>query len=252
VSTDTATHPDTPEAPPPGAFEAGLFLAGAAFVALLAGVLAYGLLGARVTDGLDRACAEAAFKAGQQLEASGDLDGAEQRYRQALEGHFSRPEQRYMCGRSVGDLLSRRQRYAEAVEAYDALPPEALSEAGHYTAYVLSLWHSGQLDRAAERGRTWLGLAEQEQNREQRLWANNALMQVASARGETDQVLAYGAAVLELDPASVAALLVARTLLARGEADAALARVNAFIAATDNPAHLEEAKALRAAIAGSG
>ncbi len=243
-----AAVPGSETAPPQGAFEAGLVMAGLAFVAMVGSILVYGMWGERITQGLDQACAEAAFEAGQQLAAIGNDDGAEQRFRQALEGRFADDTQRYMCARSIGELLSRRQRYAEAVEVYEAMPPEALTESGHYTAYVLSLWHSGRLREAEKLGALWLRLAESEQNRDQLLWAHNALMHIAAALGQPEDVLRHGQAVLKLDTTSVAALLVAKTLLEQGDPKAALARVNAFIEATDNPGHLEEAKLLRARI----
>lgn len=105
------------------------------------------------------------------------------------------------------------------------------------------------MEDAERLGAIWLHAAEAEQDAVQLLWAHNALMHVAAALGKPEDVLLHGEAVLDLDPANVATLKVARTLLGQGDTEAALARVNTFVSTTSNPAHLEEAKQLRAEIA---
>lgn len=242
---NTMTNEHEAVAPPPGAAESLLLLAGAGFLIMAGFVFGYGYHGERITAGLDRACAQAAFMAGKKQEALGNDDAALQRYRQAMEGYFGDSEQRILCGRSMGELLSRQQRHAEAVAVFRELPPEAFSEAGHYTAYVLSLWHDGNLKRAAELGGKWLDLARQEQNEDQIRWALNALMHVSSLSGQTAGVLEYGEALLQMDPESEASLVVARAMADAGRPDEARELLDTFIRTTDSPRHQKAAKDLR-------
>jgi tetratricopeptide (TPR) repeat protein len=247
----TATRPaDARPEIPKGAYESFLALAGLVFLLVVACVVAYGIYGRAMTAGLDRACAEAAFEAGKKHEALGNYEQAIQRFRQAMEGHFSNEEQRYMCGRSIGDLLLRRQRYSEAVAAYKALPPQAYASAGSLTGYVNALWHDGQVNEAERLGREWLKKAESEQNREQVMWADSTLMRICYQTNRLAEALDFGQAILAQDPANDAQLLVARILRQQGKKEESLSHLDAFLAQSTNTKLLDEARALRSEISG--
>ncbi len=223
-----------------------LGVAGLGFLLLAGFVLVYGLYGGVVLAGLDQACARAAFKSGQNLEALGNHEQAIQRFRQAMEGRFSDEKERHMCGLSIGDLLYRQGRYAEAISAYVSLPPAAFSAAGAYTGYANALWKDKRLGDAEQVSQAWLGLAQSEGNQEQRLWANNVLMRIADETGRSQAVLAYGAAVLGLDAGSEARIVMARALHRQGKTAEALAEIETFIETSTDPKLLEEARALGA------
>jgi tetratricopeptide (TPR) repeat protein len=224
-------------------------IAAVASVGMALAFLLYGTFGEAITEGLDRACAEAQFEAGQKQAQLGNHESALLFYRNAMAGHFSDPDRQMLCGRAIGDLLYRLQRYDEAIAAYQALPPEAFASSGAYTGYVSSLYHSGDLKAARDQGEHWLKLALVEQNTEQIVWARSILMRIAETEGREGEALAHGAEILRLNPAADAALVTARLLQRRGEHAEAVARLDAFLAASGNQKLLSEARRLRAQIA---
>lgn len=224
-------------------------MAAVASVGMALAFFLYGAFGKAVTEGLDRACAEAQFEAGQKQAQLGNHESALVYYRNAMAGHFSSPERQILCGRAIGDLLYRVQRYDEAIAAYEALPPEAFSSSGAFTGYVSSLFHSGDLGKARELGERWLKLALVEQNTEQIVWARSILMRIAEREGREGEALAHGEEILKINPAADAALITARLLQRRGETAAAAARLDAFLAASGNQKLLSEARRLRAEMA---
>ena len=236
-------------APPGAAQETLLGVSGIGFLALVLCLIAYRVVGAQLTAGLDEACAEAYFLAGQQFEATGNLDQAVLKYRQAMEGRFEDETLRFMCGRAIGDLLFKQDQFEAAVSAYESLPPEAYDRAGAYTGYVTALWRAGNLDGAAALGQTWLGLAESEGEKTQETWARNVLMHIARSKGDAGIALAHGSRILELDPGSDAAIVVARILIEQGDPDGARARLETMLAHTESPARRQEGRALLAQLA---
>lgn len=219
-------------APPKGAQEVFWGMGGIAFVVLIACLGVYRAFGAQLTAGLDEACAEASFDAGQKLEAGGNLAQAVQKYRQAMQGQFANDTLRWQCGLAIGDLLFKQDRFDEAVEAYKILPEQAFDRAGAYTGYVTALWRAGKLDEAARLGGVWLQLAEQAAQQDQQVWARNVLMQVAQANGDLEGALAQGRIILSLDPGSDARVTVARIL--RNQGKLAEAREHAEVLVKDS------------------
>jgi tetratricopeptide (TPR) repeat protein len=224
---------------PKGASESFLLFSGFCFVVMAALIFAYGIFGARLTVGLNDACSEAAFKSGKKMERLGNYDAAIQRYRQALTAHFSDPQQQYVCGRSIGDLLLRTQRYAEAVEAYEQLPADAFQSAGALTGLVTALWRNNQLDEARKMGAVWLEMARNEQEQEQIIWANNVLMRVAEELKQPDVALMHGANIVELDPANSAQLIMARILRRQGKDQQALGHLKLLLDKTTDTQLIE-------------
>lgn len=220
---------------PRGAQEIFWGLGGIAFFAMILCLGVYRVFGAQLTAGLDEACAEAAFDAGQKLEAGGNLAPAVQKYRQAMEGQFASEELRTQCGLAIGDLLFKQDRFGEALEAYQSLPEQAYGRSGAYTGYVTSLWRAGRLDDAARLGNVWLELAEKEAQRDQQVWARNVLMQVANANGDLEGALAQGNAILALEPGSDARVTVARILRGQGKLDEARTHAEALVKNTESP-----------------
>lgn len=231
----TETDSNAAPAPPRRAQEAFLGLGGVAFVAMILCLIAYRVFGAQLTDGLDQACAEAAFLAGQKFEASGNRPQAVSKYRQAMGGRFRDEETRFMCGRAIGDNLVKMDRFAEAVQAYESLPPAAFQRSGSYTGYVTALWRTGALEKAMALGKEWLALAEAEEDQTQQIWAGGVLMNVARALGDTDAAMAYGRGVLELDPGQSTANTLALMLVEQGEFDEARTLVETMLEHTENP-----------------
>lgn len=240
---------DTPATPtlemPQGAMIGFPLLAAFAFVCMTVSMLAYARYGDALTDGLDRACAEAQFEAGKKHEALGNNTQALRYFRQAMDGRFSNPETRILCGRSIADMLSREGRLAEAIVAYEALPPESYDSAGAYTGYVEALRRDGRLEVAAEQGERWLALAEQENNTEQLGWSRNALMRIADARGDSETALTLARAIVAEQPGSDARLLMARILARTGRVAEAREEVAGFLEATQNTKLFAEARKLQ-------
>lgn len=220
---------------PKGAQEIFWGLGGIAFIAMILCLGVYRVFGAQLTAGLDEACAEAAFDAGQKLEAGGNLAPAVQKYRQAMEGQFASEDLRTQCGLAIGDLLFKQDRFEEALEAYQALPEKAFGRSGAFTGYVTTLWRAGNLDEAARLGAVWLQLAETENQQDQQVWARNVLMQVAHARDDHDEALAQGNAILALEPGSDARVTVARILRGQGKLDEARAHAETLVKNTESP-----------------
>lgn len=212
-----------------------LGLGGVAFVAMLLCLLAYRVFGAQITAGLDEACAEAWYDAGQKFAEEGNLPMAVEKYRKAMNGHFGSESQRLECGLAIGDLLFHLKRYGEAVDAYKALPETAFTHSGAYTGYVTALWRMGRLDEAARLGAVWLAMADGEKKGDQQLWARENLMRVAQAQGDQAGALAYGQALLELDPEHSARLIVARLLRDEGKLEEARAQAKILANNTRNP-----------------
>lgn len=252
--TDTTTDSQTDATPelPRGTHEVFLGVSGVAFVALVLCLVGYQVFGAQLIAGLDEACAEAAFDAGQKFEAAGNLPQAVLKYRQALDGQFKNDELRFMCGRAVGDLLFRQDRYTEAIEAYDALPEAAFSSAGAYTGYVTALWRSGDVPAARELGEIWLARAEAEAAPQQAVWARNVLMQIARDEGDDARALDLGEQILAVEPGNDAAITVARILRDLGRYDDARARVEAMLTHTDSPALRSAGRSLLEQLAADG
>jgi len=249
AATDTAQAPQAGPVLPKGAYESFLALAGLCFAAMCCFVFLYGLYGPAVTAGLDRACAEASFEAGKKLERLGNYDQAVQYFRRAMEGHFNDPERRYMCGRSIGDLLFHQQRYAEAIDAYEQLPSEAFASAGAWSGYVTSLWMDGHSERAQTLALEWLGKSEAQGNSEQVLWANNVLMRVAEKAGRLEEALERGRAMTAIDPGSGAHLVMANILRALDRREEALAHCSTFLSHSSSTKLRDDAQRLRNAIA---
>lgn len=220
---------------PKGAQEIFWGLGGIAFIAMILCLGVYRVFGAQLTAGLDEACAEAAFDAGQKLEAGGNPAAAVQKYRQAMEGQFASEDLRTQCGLAIGDLLFKQDRFEEALEAYQALPETAFGRSGAYTGYVTTLWRAGDFDEAARLGAVWLQLAEKEGQQDQQVWARNVLMQVAHAKGDLEGALTQGNAILALEPGSDARVTVARILRGQGKFDEARAHAEALVKNTESP-----------------
>jgi len=235
--TDQATSPSDQviPAPPKGAQELMLGLGGIAFLALVLCLIAYRVFGAQLTAGLDEACAEASFEAGQRFEADGNLAQAVLRYRQAMSGRFNNESLRYMCGRAIGDLLFKQDSFSEAIAAYETLPPEAFAHAGAYTGYVTALWRAGNSERAAALGAIWLEKAEAEGDQTQEVWARNLLMQIAREKGDQAAAFEYGTRILEIAPGNDAAITVARILIEQGKIAEARACVETMLDQTESP-----------------
>ncbi|MBX3179427.1 MAG: tetratricopeptide repeat protein [Candidatus Hydrogenedentes bacterium] len=237
MTADTPSPTDCALAPvaPRGAYEVLLAISAIAFLVLAGALIGYRVYGAQLTAGLDAACAEASFQAGQKFEAQGNLAQAVLKYRQALGGRFSNDESRFMCGRAIGDLLVRQGMHEEATEAYDELPPEAFRLSGHYTGYVTALWRTGALERARKLGEIWLEKADAEADSTQRVWARHVLHGVAREEGDVDAALRYGRDLLAIDPGHSTANTVARLLIDRGEFDAAREVVETMLRNTESP-----------------
>ncbi len=205
----------------------------AAFSALTALALAglavfvflFGNYGEELTAGLDDACAKVNLDAAKRLEALGNVDQAVMQYRRALSGRFRHVEQRYICGISLGDLLMREGRYAEAIEVYSSLPQGAYAKAGAYTGYVTALARNGNVEEAARLGVEWLAKANAENNREQILWANEALGLLRYQKHDLDGALAYFAAAATVNPSTKTNVDIARVLYEQGKSEDALSHL---------------------------
>ena len=244
---ETVTEP-TP-IPPQGAKKVFLGLGGIAVIAMIACLAAYRVFGAQITAGLDEACSEAWYDAGQKLATEGNYVQAVEKYRKAMNGHFSAEAKRLECGVAIGDLLFHLKRYGEAVEAYAVLPEVAFTHAGAYTGYVTALGRMGRLDDAARLGALWMAAADREKKLDQQIWARENLMRAAQAKGDASGALAYGLAILELDQAHGVRGTVARMLIEQGKFDEARAHAEALVKHPDNKALQREGRKLLEQIA---
>jgi len=220
-------EPVDAEAPGTAVFYAMAALPAAAFALF---VLGFGMFGATVTAGLDRACAEASFVAGKQMEDAGHLEQAVQLYRDALEGRFNSTANELLCQRSLGEVLWRLERPGEAIAAFESMPAAGFAQSGSYTAFVSALLHEGDLERALEMGRQWLDLAAAESNTQQMVWAQFALGQIHQQLGQYEAALEAYRAAHGLEPGSTASLAVARMLLSLDRRDEARTHIRSVIA----------------------
>jgi len=209
-----------------------LFAAGAGVIFVVF-VWFLGRRGEDFVGNLDKACAEVAFHAGKKYEERGNYDQAIASFRDAFEGEFRDPALRWMCGRSIGDLLYRQGRYADAIDAYDALPAEAFEAAGSYAGYVGALVKEGDVERAEELGLVWLGKARAEQADDQITWALVALGTLYKDKGAYDKALPLLKEAAERDPDSHVPINVAQVLAAEGKRDEAVVYLQQVL---DNPA----------------
>ena len=242
---------DAPEAIPAEVNGVFMGLAAMAVLGMMGFVLGYGVYGKVVTADLDAACARSAFVSGQKFQELGNYDRAILRYRQAMNGRFNDPEDRYRCGRAIGDLLFQLGRYPEAIASYRKLPEAAFQHAGAYTALVTSLWRDNQLEEADQLGQIWLDAAQKENSDEQVLWASNVLLRVAHVNKRFDEALEYGASMIKLSPASEARLIIAQILVEQGQDEEALVQIEAFMATTGKTRLYEQARAMKRSIEGS-
>lgn len=228
--TDPLDHSPTEEALiiPKGAPKTFLGLGAIAFIAMIACLAAYRVFGAQITAGLDEACSEAWYDAGQKLATDGKYVQAVEKYRKAMNGHFSAEAKRLECGLAIGDLLFHLKRYGEAVEAYELLPEAAFTHAGAYTGYVTALSRMGRLDDASQLAAVWLAAADREQKLDQQVWSRENLMRAAQSKGDAASALAYGLAILELDPGHGARGAVAGILLDQGKTEEARTHAEAL------------------------
>ena len=234
----TGQRPDSPIADvitiPKGAQEVFLGLGGIAFLAMIACLAAYRVFGAQITSGLDEACSEAWYDAGQKLATDGNYVQAVEKYRKAMNGNFSSEAKRLDCGLAIGDLLFHLKRYGEAVEAYEALPQSAFTHAGAYTGYVTALGRMGRLDDAARLGALWMAAADGEKKLDQQIWARENLMRAAQTKGDLDSALVYGLAILDLHPGHGVRATVARILIEEKKLDEARTHAEALVKLPDN------------------
>lgn len=245
---ETEPHPNWhPESPGTGVFYA---LAAVPAVALAAFVLFFGLFGATVTAGLDRACAEASFVAGEQMRDRGNLEQAVILYRQALEGRFENTERRILCQRSLGELLLRLDRPDEAVAAFMEIPDEGFTHAGTYTAFVNALLRAGEADAAIEWGAAWVTAAEADANPEQLNWAHFARAQALERMGDLEGALLDYQASARHAPGSAADLMVAQTLARLGRPDEATAHLDALLPTLPEGRTRRDAEQIRAGLSG--
>lgn len=219
---------------PKGAQEVFLGLGGIAFLAMIACLAAYRVFGAQITAGLDEACSEAWYDAGQKLATDGNFVQAVEKYRKAMNGNFSSEAKRFECGLAIGDLLFHLKRYGEAVDAYEALPQSAFTHAGAYTGYVTALGRMGRPDDAARLGALWMAAADGEKKLDQQVWARENLMRAAQTKGDLDSALAYGLAILDLDPGHGVRAAVARILIEQKKIDDARPHAEALVKHPDN------------------
>jgi len=165
-----------------------------------------------------------------------------------MNGHFSSEAKRLECGLAIGDLLFHLKRYGEAVDAYGALPESAFTHAGAYTGYVTALGRMGRMDDAARLGALWMAAADGEKKLDQQIWARENLMRAAQVKGDSDRALAYGLAILELDPGHGVRATLARILIEQGKLGEARIHAEALMKHPDNKALQREGRELLAQI----
>jgi tetratricopeptide (TPR) repeat protein len=236
---------------PKGAHEIFLGLGGVAFVAMIACLVVYRVFGAQITAGLDEACSEAWYDAGQKLATDGNYAQAVEKYRKAMNGLFSSEAKRLECGLAIGDLLFRLKRYGEAVEAYEALPASAFAHAGAYTGYVTALARMGRPDEVLRLGALWMAAADGEKKHDQQVWARENLMRAAQTTGDVKGALGYGLGILEIEPEHGVRATVARILFDQGKLDEAKSHAEILARHPDNKTMQREGRKLLEQIAGS-
>ena len=243
------TAEETPEQPSSlkGAYGAFLGVAAAGYLGIMLFVFAFGMYGERLTQGVDAACAEAAFQSGKEAEAQGNIDLAIQRYHQALEGTFADPARRHECGRSIGDALFRLGRYQEAADAYRRLPPEAFSKPGHWAGYVTSVWYAGDYRETERLGKAWLAMADAENDTKQQVWANYTLGNLYERQKKLHKALQYYRAASEHKPEGQAGIMVARMLNRMDRRAEAVEQLDAFLALVPSGELHQSAQRLRRA-----
>jgi len=249
-----STAAETVEGPvdlPRGALPALVVLAVAAVAVMSGALVAYGVYGERITEGLDEACAAAYFEAGREYEETGNYDKAVQQFQLALDGQFASEAMRYRCGRSLGELLTRQRRYAEAVTAYERLPEAAFTEPGSLTGYATSLWYAGRNDEAKRMAERWLALAESAEDNQQTSWALDLSIRIAQEAGNTNAIIEYGERAVAIDPVCSARIPLANALHDAGRTEDALRHLEDFIAKSENEKLLVDAKQARARIGAS-
>jgi tetratricopeptide (TPR) repeat protein len=229
-----------------------LGLGGIAFIAMIACLAAYRVYGAQITAGLDEACSEAWYDAAQKLAADGNYVQAVEKYRKAMDGHFSTEAKRLECGLAMGDLLFHLKRYDEATETYGALPEKAFTHAGAYTGYVTALARMGKPEDAARLGAVWMAAADAEKKLDQQVWARENLMRAAQSMGDSEGALTYGLEILELDPGHGVRGAVARILLDQGKTDEARTHAEQLVKHPDNKVLQREGRKLLEQISAVG
>ncbi len=218
-------------------------LAAAPAIAFALAVMLFAGTGGAATEGLDRACAEAAYVSGKKMEDRGNLEAATRFYRQALTGRFQDQELEWLCARTLGELLYRQGRYGEAADVFGDLPPEAFTAAGTLTAYVKALHENGSLAKAAEWGGRWLERAQAEENVEQQVWAAQQLGTIKLEQGHPEEALAFYRRAVQVEPASNAHVNAALILHGQGRHAEALEHLDQFLS------HVDSGKSYRDAIA---
>lgn len=229
----------------PGAYLTFLGIAGLGYVLMLLFVFAYGIFGEFLTADIDNACAEAAFNSGKQQEMLGNYDFAIQRYRQALQGNFPSADRLHQCQRSIGEVLTLLGRYEEAIELYRGLKPEAMSQPGHWTAYVTALWKTGDPEAEAT-ARKWLQSANAAAVPAQQVWANATLGQICEEQKRPDEALACYQAAAAIDPTSQTVVLAAKIRYNQGEKAQAIEQLETYIDTVKTGQLHEDAKRLLA------
>ena len=243
---DPATETPAQTSPLKGAYGAFLVVTAIGYLGIMLFVFAFGMYGERLTQGVDAACAEAAFQSGQEAEAQGNVDLAIQRYHQALGGTFAESARRHECGRSVGEALFRLGRYQEAADAYRGLPPEALSKSGHWAGYVTSVWYAGDYPETERLGATWLAMANAENDTQQQVWANYTLGNLYERQKKPRKALQHYQAASEHKPEGQASIMVARMLNKMGRRAEAIEQLDTFLALVPSGELHQSARRLRA------
>lgn len=234
---------------PANAFTAFLIATAVGYVGLLVFVFTFGLYGDELTAGIDRACAEAAFQNGKQVEGEGNYELAIQRYRQALEGRFDDKARAYECGRSIGEVLLRLGRYEEAVDAYRSLPRDAFTLPGHWTGYVTALLRAGQYQDAERLGSEWLGKAQAVGDKQQCIWAGATMGQIMQHLNRLDEACNYYRMAANDAPDGDAPIMMANVLQKLGRTAEAMEQLDTYLARVKSGPLHEEAARLRAEFA---
>ena len=236
---DSSAHGDGP------AVHAGvLALMVPVTVVLIAFIVVFGRYGDKVTSGIDQAVAKTQFDSAKKFEKLGNNDEAIRYYQQALGGRFSDEEARYLCVRSLGELLYREGRFEESVALYRDLPPEAFTLPGAYTAYASALLDAGESAEGIRVAHEWLSLAESQRDTTQTVWASVALGQHFEETAHYAEALDYFRRAVAADPQCEANLYIAQAYRRQKDWAKATAQVEAVLAdAALKPLH-EKARGL--------